>query len=146
MAEAATYGALESALQEVSERHGLGTAKNAKKALNSHFVTPLLRHGLIDSNPLAHKIDLTSMAKESNAKPRGSAELTNAHRLAVIDHLLTLDPAEGVPEKGRSRWSYAHRLAYRQNSITQALLQARTGLRLQEAVGRHAATSTPTGG
>lgn len=136
LAEAATYGQLEAALQEVSEHYGLGAAKNAKKALTGHFIAPLLRHRLIDANPLAHRVDLVSMAKPAEQKPKGSAELTNADRLKVIDYLLQLDPAEGVPEKSRSRWSYAHRLRYRQNAITQCLLQASTGLRLQEAAGQ----------
>ncbi|KXO97843.1 hypothetical protein AXK61_20945 [Tsukamurella pseudospumae] len=136
LADAATYGELEAALQHIAERYGLGAAKNAKKALNGHFIAPLLRHGVIDRNPLQATIDLVSMAKEATESPRGSADLTDAHRRAVVAHLLAIDPTDGVPVKSKSRWSYAHRLAVRRNAIDQCLLQAATGLRLQEAVNQ----------
>ena len=145
LVEAGTYGALEGALQEVSEKYGRSAALNAKKALSGHFVAPLLRHGLIDNDPLAHRIDLASMAKPVDAAPKGSPDLTNSHRLAVINHLLALDPAAGVPVRNRSRWSYEHRLRYRQNVITQALIQTAAALRLGEAVGQAHADITKDG-
>src|SRR5699024_2753071 len=65
-------------------------------------------------------------------RSRGGKTLTASEYETVIDHLLHLDPAEGVVRR-QGRWSLEHLIAKRRNVIDQALLQAATGLRSTEA-------------
>lgn len=138
VADALTYSHCSEALQGIAAEYGIGAARNAQKALRGHIITPALARSLIATTPLPaeHPVKLSGVAKESRRAPRGSAALTTAAWHQIIDHCLALDPAEGVAPPKRGRWSLEDRIRKRRNSIDQLLLQAATGLRLQEALGQ----------
>lgn len=138
VADALTYAECSTALRRISAEYGVGGSRNAKKALSGYVVAPALARSMITTTPLPkeHPIDLVTGAKEGKKAPRGSAELTTAHWHAVIDHLLALDPAEGVAPPKRGRWTHADMIAKRRNAVDQCLFQCATGLRLSEAIGQ----------
>lgn len=137
IADAATHGAVKTALLAIAAKHGEGGAKNAKKVLSGHIVAPLLADGVIKQTPLPkeHPINLSVGAKATVRSPRGSAELTLDHWHTVVEFLLGLDYTDVAPPK-RGRWTHADTIAKRRNAVDQALYQCATGLRLSEVVGQ----------
>lgn len=82
--------------------------------------------------PIAGKrIDLTG--GQPRQRSRGGVALTREEWNKVIDHLFTLDPADGVTRPKRGGYSLADRIAVQANAIDLTILQALTGLRVCEA-------------
>lgn len=133
IASAVKYDVLEDCLLEIAELHGSETARQARTVLSGYVIKALKRQGLIQWNPIrGEKIDLWTNARPHDGRKGGVAlSLVDYHR--VIEYLLALDPAEGVEKPKRGRWSLEVRIAKRRNAIDLALLQAGTGLRINEA-------------
>lgn len=133
------FRALEGCLREIAQLHGHESAHQARSVLSKYLMQQLLRDELITGDPIR------GMSLDLGAKPtqrsRGGKALTAAQRQEVIDHLLELDPEEGVKKRVQGRWSYADRVARRRAAIDLTLLQACTGVRVSEAnaleVDRH---------
>lgn len=127
------FDALERALLDIAGTHGVETARQARTVLGKYVMLPLVRKNLIERNPLrGESIDLASAVAPTAKRSEETEALTRDEYVRVLDHLLALDPAEGV-KPGRGRWSLEDRIALRRNMIDLTLLQAVTGLRVSEA-------------
>lgn len=133
IASAVKYDVLEDCLLEIAELHGSETARQARTVLSGYVIKALKRQGLIQWNPIrGEKIDLKTNARPHDGR-KGGVALSGADYHRVIEYLLALDPAEGVEKPKRGRWTLEVRIAKRRNAIDLALLQAGTGLRVNEA-------------
>ena len=133
IAAAVKYDVLEDCLLEISELHGAETARQSRTVLSGYLLKALKRRSLIQENPIrGEKIDLKTNARPHGGRTGGVAlSLADYHR--VLEYLIGLDPAEGIEKPKRGRWTLADRIAKRRNAIDLALLQAGTGLRVNEA-------------
>lgn len=132
IASGARFRPLERCLHEIARLHGPETAHQARSVLGKYVLDQLIRDDLITASPIAGKrIDLSG--GHSARRTRGGVALTQEQWNAVVDHLLTLDPADGVKPPKRGMYTLADRIAVRANAIDLTLLQAMTGLRVGEA-------------
>lgn len=127
------FRVLENCLKEIAQLHGTESAHQARSVLSKYVLDELVRDEVINSSPIAGKrIDLR---KERNSvSTKGGRALSADEWAAVIDHLLALDPEEGIEAPKQGRWTFDDRVAVRRNTIDLTLLQATTGLRVGEAV------------
>lgn len=130
IASGTTFRALEKCLQEIGRLHGGETARQARNVLGRYVLQQLKRDGLIVASPIAG--ETLDLGQHGNPRTRGGQSLTRDQRNAVIDHLLDLDPADGVVKR-QGRWPLEALIAKRANIIDLTLLQASTGLRVGEA-------------
>lgn len=136
IASGTRFRAMESCLHEIAQLHGAESARQARTVLSKYVVQQLIRDELLEANPLAGmSIDLKTDAKINTNRRGGGQSLDRKQWAAVIDYLLTLDPAEGEEKPRRGRWTLADAIAKRRNTIDLALLQATTGTRQSEANG-----------
>ncbi|GAA4522638.1 hypothetical protein GCM10023160_11370 [Brachybacterium paraconglomeratum] len=126
------FRVLERCLQEIAATHGSETPHQARSVLGKYVLDQLIRDDLIVASPIAGKrIDLSG--GKSRERARGGVSLTLEQWNAVIDHLLTLDPAEGVERPRQGMYTLEDRIAVKANAIDLTILQALTGLRVGEA-------------
>ncbi|MCV7456625.1 hypothetical protein M3D71_010100 [Micrococcus luteus] len=131
IAQTARVRTLEAALKRIAEEHGSESARHCKTVWGKYIAQQLVRDEVLSGNPLAGmSVDLSS---SKPARPRAERTLTREELGAAIDWLLSLDPAAGVEKPARGRWSREDAVAKRRNVIDLALLQAASGLRVQEA-------------
>lgn len=123
---------LEDLLSEIARDHGVETAKQCRTVLGKYVITRLVRDELVGGNPIAgvRLEELTGVKR--GERVRGGKAITTAQVEAVLNHLLALDPAEGVTKK-QGRWPVEVLITRRRNAIDQLLLQLATGLRSTEA-------------
>ena len=125
------FRTLEQALQGIAQHHGSESARQARGVLSKYVLQQLIRDELLQANPLAGmSIDLRS-DKPTGRKRVDALTLDEYER--TMDYLLDLDPADGVEEPKRGRWTLADRIANRRNAIDLTLLLMTTGLRVGEA-------------
>lgn len=129
------FRVLEACLTEIKEKHGYENARQARVVLGRFVFQPLKRDGLVERNPLlGEKLDLKPHADDvDDSKRRGGKALSLDDYNKVLNYLLDLDPAEGAEKPRRGRWTLEDVIAARRNLIDLALLQATTGLRVNEA-------------
>lgn len=128
------FRVLERALQDIALTHGPESAHQARSVLSKYVVQQLIRDELIIGNPLAGvDLDLRGEYRGSGGKRSTGTALSLAQYRQVLDHLLSMDPAEGVKGPARGRWTIADAVAKRARVINLTLLQAATGLRIGEA-------------
>ncbi|MFV0633471.1 hypothetical protein [Demequina sp.] len=133
IASGSRFRAMEACLQEIAQLHGSETARQSRTVLGKYIIQQLIRDEAITGNPLAGmSVDLRS-SKPKPAGPQGGLALSRADWERVIDHLLALDPTEGLSMR-QGRWSATERVAKRQGAIDLTLLQAATGLRISEGL------------
>ena len=126
--------ALETCLKEIAALHGGETARQARNVASKYLLGELVRDNLLRANPLAAvRLNLGSSAKPVPVK-RGGQSLTRAEYQAVIDHLLAMDADAAVTAVAKDRRRHDARVAKLQSSIDLTLLQAATGLRINEAL------------
>lgn len=95
------------------------------------MVSVVFRDDVLAGSPLAGvTIDLGSVKKST--KPAGGQALSDVDHGRVLDHLLALDPADGIERPKAGPYTLEHRIAVRRNAIDMMLLQATTGLRISE--------------
>lgn len=124
---------LERCLQEIAQLHGSESAHQARTVLGRYVIQEAMRDQLLTHNVLTGlRIDLSGPTLVKRAT--GGEALTRDEWTRVIDHLLALDPADGIPKVSRGRWTYAERVARRVRAIDLTLFQAATGLRISEAL------------
>ena len=130
IADAVRPRTLEDALVSIAKKHGTASAKQTSKVVNKYVMQPLVRDGVIASNPLRDFSPQLPERKLSN-KAGGGQALTHEQRDEVIDYLLAVDPEE-TPAPKRGRYSQRDRAARRALVVDVTLLQAFTGLRISE--------------
>lgn len=132
IASGSRFQALENLLTEIANLHGRETARQTRTVLTKYLLTKLTRDELIQGNVIAGvSLDELTGTKK-NPRARGGKALTASEYENVLDHLLRLDPTEGVVRR-QGRWTLEHLITKRSNAIDQALLQDATGLRSTEA-------------
>lgn len=132
IASATKFRVMENCLKEIARLHGHESARQARSTLSKYVLKQMVRDELIPANPLSGMdVDLGPKPERS----RGGKALTAKQRQKVIDHLLDMDPAEGVKKKVQGRHPYEVRVAKRRHAIDLTLLQACTGVRISEANG-----------
>ena len=133
IAAAVKYDVLEDCLLEIAELHGAEIARQSRTVLSGYVLKGLKRRNLIQGNPIrGERLDLKTNARPHDGRTGGVA-LSEADYRRVVEHLLAIDPAVGVEKPKRGRWTLADRIAQRRNAIDLTLLQAATGLRVNEA-------------
>lgn len=121
----------ERCLREIAELHGYASAKQARTVLGKYVSGQLRRDDLLAGDPLAGIADKDLIGPKPD-QIRGGKSLAQADYDRVIEHLLSLNPADYLEPPKRGRWSQADRIAKAQNAIDLTLLQAATGLRISE--------------
>lgn len=123
----------EACVKEIARLHGTETGRQARTVLSKYVLDELVRDELIPANPLRGQAISLPTEKASTSGKKGGVALSRKEYVAVVDHLLALDPAEGQVKPARGRWTLAHVVAKRRNAIDITLFQAATGLRVSEA-------------
>lgn len=101
IASGTRFRALERCLQEIAALHGPESAHQTRSVLGKYVLDQMTRDEVITASPIAGKrIDLTG--GQPRQRSRGGVALTREEWNKVIDHLFTLDPADGVtrPKRG----------------------------------------------
>ncbi|WP_218221872.1 tyrosine-type recombinase/integrase [Nesterenkonia sp. Act20] len=130
IASGTTFRTMENALREIAELHGPETAHQARSVLSKYVVAQLKRDNLVSADPIkGESLDLGP----KQPPQRGGKSLSREEYNRVVDHLLSIDPSEGIENPKRGRWKLEDRVAKRRNAIDLTLLQAATGLRIGEA-------------
>jgi len=134
IASGTKFRALEGCLQEIARLHGTESAHQARSVLSKYVLGQLVRDELVAGNPIhGADLDLRGEHRGNGGKRITGQALSRADYRRVLDHLLSLDPAEGVEAPKRGRWTLEDRVAVRRSAIDLTLLQAATGLRVTEA-------------
>lgn len=128
--DAAKPRQLNDALAAIAEANGTATARQCAKVASKYVMRRLVTDEVIDHNPL-RDLDLELPEHVAKAKPRGGRALTSEERARVIDWLLAYKP-EAMPQPKRGRYSAEQRTAIRERAVEVTLLQAETGLRINE--------------
>lgn len=132
IASVARRRTIENLLQKIAAERGAETARHAKGIASRYFFEELIKDDVLEYNPLAGaRIDLGTVKKST--RPQGGRALSAAEYDRVFNHLLALDPAEGVEPPKRGRYTLADRIAVQRCCIDITLLQMATGLRISEA-------------
>lgn len=129
IAQATRPRALRDLLLEIAETHGDESAHQARSVLSRYVLGQMVIDEVILASPIAGQ----RLGLGHEKKTGGSHALTAAEWSEVLDHLLALDPAEGVLPPKRGMYILEDRIAVHANAIDLALLQATTGLRAGEA-------------
>lgn len=119
---------IERVLNEIAADHGTATAKGAKVVLSRRIAVPLMKAGVIDSNPVhGTGIEIT-VEHRAKSQPGGGVSLPRDEYEKAITYLLTAET--DLPEfDKRTRW---RQVRLRERIILGTLLQAVTGLRINE--------------
>lgn len=137
---AVMFKQIENCLLEVAALHGAESAKQARSVFTGYVLTGLRREEMEYANPLqGHRMDFKGEARAAGRVmarkgAAGPTTLSARDYRRVVDHLLTLDPTEGVQAPKRGRWTLDDAIAKRRATIELTLLQAGTGLRISEAL------------
>lgn len=135
ISDAARPLALEEVLNNIARKHGTETAKQARKVGNKWLFQRLVLGGVIEYNPFNQVTIPITVQYTAKQKPKGGIALTQDDYDKAIDYMLQADPADPAkttPKRGRYT---AKQLANkRRNVIDFSLLQATTGLRINEAI------------
>ena len=121
---------LEEALASIALSSGTATARQCAKTM-SKYVEPLVRDEVITHNPLkSFKPRLPE--HRGTSKAVGGQALATDERERAIGYLLSIDPNDVEPPK-RGRYTVKDRRSLRRSVVEITLLQAVTGLRINEA-------------
>jgi len=125
---------IKDALNRIAAGHGTATARQVRKVAGKWVVQRLVLEEVINYNPLRDATIGIDVEYKASTKAAGGVALTEDEYVRVLDYLLACDPAD--PERTRPRrghWTQADREAKRRGVIGICLLQATTGLRINEA-------------
>ena len=119
---------IETALNHLAIVHGTASAKAAKGVLNRRVCVPLVKSGVLETNPCATGIEIT-VQHTAQHQPTGGESLDRDTYDKVITYLLTAE-TDGSEFSQFTRW---RQMKLREHVINITLLQAVTGLRVGEA-------------
>ena len=131
IADAVRPRTLNDALVAIASANGTATAKQCSKVASKYVLRRHVTDEVIEHNPL-RDMELELPVHVAKPKPRGGRALTPEERARVIDYLLAYEP-EAMPKPKRGRYSAEQRTAIRERAVEVTLLQADTGLRINEA-------------
>lgn len=126
------FSSVKNILTNLAAHHGRTRAKHARTVLSAAIIDYLVDDDLLSGNPVtgASLDRLTASIKPP--RTRGGVALTHDEAERVIAHLLALEPLKEIAS-ARGRWTVEDRARKLQCAIDQALLQAGTSLRANEA-------------
>lgn len=124
---------LKKTLREVAVLHGPSTAKMARSVLSAWVIREAKNYRLITDDPIRGERISFKDTKRPSERDGKVVFLTPPEYHRVVRHLLTLDPATMVDAPKRGVWTLEHRVQMQRNIIDLALIQAATGLRINEA-------------
>ena len=131
IADAVRPSNLKAAFRCIALANGKTTATQAAKVVSRYVLGALVGEEVIEHNPL-RDMRLNLPDKKGSTKPEGGRALTPEQRAAVKDYLLAYE-AEKMPQPKRGRYSAEQRTAIRERAVDVTLVQAETGLRINEA-------------
>lgn len=131
IADAVRPRTLEEALAGIALSSGTATARQCAKTMSKYVLEPLVRDEVIAHNPLKSFKPRLPEHRGTN-KAVGGQALASDERKRVIDYLLAIDPNDVEPPK-RGRYTVEDRRNLRCSVVEITLLQATTGLRINEA-------------
>ena len=131
IADATRPRQLNDALASIASKNGTATARQCGKVASKYVMRRLVTDEVLDHNPL-RDLDLELPEHIARRKPQGGQALTPDERDRVIAFLIEYVP-ETLPQPKRGRYSAEQRTAIRQRAVDVTLLQADTGLRINEA-------------
>lgn len=136
IADAWHYDVLVAALEAIAGSSGYEAARHARIVASLYVAQPLMRHRLVDRDPLAGaRLNLKRHAPTPKPRPAGDKKgLTPDEQARVIEYLLALDPAKGAMKPSRGRWTLEHVISKRRNAIDLTILQAGAAPRISEAL------------
>lgn len=120
--------AIETALNSIAAAHGTATAQGAKGVLSRRVAIPLMKAGVIENNPCTMGVEIT-IEHRAKTQPGGGISLPRDEYEKAITYLLTAETDSPEFDK-RTRW---RQVRLRERTILCSLLQATTGLRINEA-------------
>lgn len=129
VADGTRLAVLEQCIQEVSTLHGAGSARQLKNALSKYVLTPLTRHSVIGRNTLKGESIKLDRSLTNTRTSRGGVAISPSDYKRLLDHLLSLNNAEGLNLSKRTQLS-AYRRA--ENARLTTLIQMSTGMRIGE--------------
>ncbi|MCT2149586.1 hypothetical protein M3D48_02960 [Dermabacter vaginalis] len=126
------FSSVKSILTDLASHHGRTRAKHARTVISAAIIDYLVDDDLLSGNPItgASLDRLTASTKPE--RTRGGVALTHDEAERVITYLLALEPLKEITS-ARGRWTVEDRARKLQCAIDQALLQAGTSLRANEA-------------
>ena len=127
--------ALQEVLDKIAKNHGTETAKQARKVGNKWLFQRLVLEGVIDFNPFNQVTIPITVQHTAKQKPKGGIALSKDDYDKAVDYMLQLDPRD--PKKTtpkRGRYTQRQLQNKRRNIIDFCLLQAKTGLRINEII------------
>lgn len=135
ISDAARPLALQEVLNDIAQKHGTETAKQARKVGNKWLFQRLVLEGVVDTNPFVQVTIPITVQHVAKQKPKGGVALTQQEYDQAIAYMLNLNPAD--PEKTtpkRGRYTQKQLANKRRNIIDFSLMQATTGLRINELI------------
>lgn len=131
IADAARAKVLTEALNDIAANHGTSTATQCRKVVSAYVYRQLVTDEVISINPCVNaKIDITVQNKATN-KQTTSVALTYEEWQKALNYLLACD-VTAVEKPRRGRYTCDDRIAQRTNIVEICMLQASTGMRLNE--------------
>lgn len=131
IADAVRPRTLEEALAGIARKSGTATARQCSKTMSKYVLEPLVRDEVIAHNPLKSFKPRLPEHRGTN-KAAGGQALTPNERERVIGYLLAINPNDVKPPK-RGRYTVEDKRNLRRAVVEITLLQAATGLRINEA-------------
>lgn len=130
IADAVRPRTLNDALAAIAAENGTATARQCAKVTSKYVMRRLVTDEVITHNPL-RDMELELPEHVAKPKPKGGRALTPEQRAAVKDYLLAYEPKR-MPQPKRGRYSAEQRTAIRERAVDVTLVQAETGLRINE--------------
>lgn len=125
---------LEIAFNNIARNHGTSSAKQVRKVANKWVMQRLVLDEVIEHNPLNEVTLEITVEYKATKKGEGNVALTEDEYQRALDFMLGcdyFDPVRTKPKRGR--YTPKDLAAKRKNVIELCLLQATTGLRINEA-------------
>lgn len=123
------FRSVEKMLDEMEVLHGRETRHQTRTVVSLYVLEQMMRDNLITANPLLGR--RLNTVTEVEERPLLVLDFQQWNQ--VLDHLLSIDPAEGIEAPKRGMYTLADRIARRATVIDLTLLQATTALRVNEA-------------
>lgn len=135
ISDAARPLALQEVLDVIAAKHGTASAEQVRKVGNKWLFQRLVLEGVVDINPFNQVTIPITVQHVAKAKPKGGVALTEEEHEDAILYMLNANPNDLEKTKPkRGRYTQKQLAEKRRTIIEFSLLQATTGLRLNEGI------------